>query len=162
MTANLDNIEIETGVDKYLTPYDWIILSDNDIVSMIAPGILPEYYEKLQKSYGINYHCYDYDPKFAEVDGYTVCDVVFDGVELPGLIVNFNAHKMYPLGKMFRGEFIIMGNDFEHNGDCNPIYSCQQLIEQNNIHTVYKMAVSDHWGHEQFNHNNYMIWGRND
>jgi hypothetical protein len=162
MTINIIDDTVETGVDKFMTPYDWIILSDNDVVSFVAPATLPDYYEKLNKSYGINYHCWDSDPKFKNNSKYTVSDVVFDSVILPGLIVNFNSHKMYPVGKLFRGEMILMGSDNCHNGDCNPVYTCEQLIEQNDIHTVYKMAIADHWGHEQFKYKTYMIWGRND
>jgi hypothetical protein len=154
--------EIELDVDKFAIPYEWIILSDNDSSSFIAPGILPEYYQQLRKSYGIDYKCYDYDPKFRNIENYVIKDVIFDSVDISGLIVNFNCHKMYPIGKIFSGEMILIGSDNRHNGDCNPILDVQQLIEQNNIHTVYRKAIATHYGHEQFNYKTYMVWGRND
>lgn len=154
--------EIELNVDKFRTIYDWIILSEHDDVSMIATGDLPDYYESLTKSFAINYHCYDYDPKFKNNPRYTVCDVIFDSPQLNGLLVNFNAQKMYPIGKIYNGEMIVIGSDFKHNGDCNVITSCEQLVEQNNLHTVYKMAICNHYGYDIFNHNIFMVWGRND
>ena len=36
---------------------------------------------------------------------------------------------------------ILKGDDKEHNGDCNPIKSIDQLIEQNNITNVYDSFV---------------------
>ena len=38
---------------------------------------------------------------------------------------------------MHKGIFILRGDDKEHNGDCNPIYSVYDLIEQNNLTEVY-------------------------
>jgi hypothetical protein len=153
--------EIIENVDKFLTPYEWILLSDNDTVSMVGPGVLPEYFKNLQDM-AINYHCWDYDPKFANNSQYSVNDVIFDNVTLPGLIVNFNAQKMYPIGRLFKSEMILIGSDAAHNGDCNIITSCEQLIEQNNLHTVYGRAIADHYGFERYNHRLYMVWGRND
>ena len=161
MTDSIDN-NILDNVDKYQTVYDWIILSDCDQVSIVAPGTVPDYYNKLYPSYGITVRYYDYDPKFTDVDNFTICDVVFDRPTLTGLIVSCNAQKMYPLGRLYQGEFIIIGTDANHNGDCNPVTSCQQLIEQNNISTVYKQARATHSGHERFTYTTYIVWGTND
>lgn len=144
-----------------MTPYEWIILSDCDVVSMIAPAVLPEYYNNL-RSLGIDYHSYDYDPKFNNNHEYTVGDVIFDGMVLSGLLVNFNAQKMYPIGKIHTGQMIICGSDRAHNGDCNVVTSCEQLIEQNNIHTVYGQMTANHNGYNKLDHTVYLVWGRND
>ena len=53
-------------------------------------------------------------------------------------------HYIDPSGKMHKGILILRGDDKEHNGDCNPITSVNQLIEQNEIETVYVKT----WEHE--------------
>lgn len=138
------------------TLYQWLIESDWDSVSYVAPGMLPEEFYRI-RSMGINYTCYDIDPRFKNNPDYKVCDVIFDHVDIGTQIINFNAHKMYPLGKVHNGEFMIAGTSFGHNGDCNVISSCDQLIEQNELHTVYRTA------HVPTNRIEYfMVWGRND
>jgi hypothetical protein len=36
---------------------------------------------------------------------------------------------------------ILIGDNDQHNGDCNPIESCEQLIIQNKITKVYSTAI---------------------
>ena len=136
--------------------HHWLIDSGWDHVSYVAPAILPqEFYDV--RSLGIEYKCYDLDPRFKNNKDYKVCDVIFDPITLGETIINFNAHKMYPIGKVHKGEFMIAGTSFGHNGDCNIISSCDQLIEQNGLHTVYK---SSHIPTNRISF--YMVWGRND
>lgn len=143
-------------VENYMTPLEWICSSNYDLISIVAPNILPIEFSLL-KTLGIDYRCYDRDPKFKDVSDYTVCDPIFDDIELCGLILNFNTEKMYPIGKVYRGEFIICGSDEYHPGNCNFIKSCEQLIEQNELHTVYRKS------HIPTNRcNYYFVWGRND
>lgn len=130
--------------------------SDWEHAFMVAPGDLPWQYEELRKV-GISYHCYDIDPKYSSYEHYTICDPIFDPISLGQTIVNFNAQKMYPIGKVYKGEFIIVGSNLQHNGDCNVVSSCDQLIEQNLLHTVYKKAYIPINRLEYF-----MVWGRND
>ena len=53
---------------------------------------------------------------------------------------------MWPLGKLFKNrEFILIGDDEGHNGDCNPITSCEQLVKQNNIVEVYDTRIIKRW-----------------
>lgn len=141
---------------NYRIPYDWIMESDWDNVSLVAPADLPWEYENISRM-GISYHCYDIDPRYSSYETYTICDPIFDPVTLSRCIVNFNAQKMYPIGKVYKGEFIIVGSDTMHNGDCNVITSCEQLIEQNELHTVYKKLEIP------TNRNTfYFVWGEND
>lgn len=136
--------------------YNWLINSDWNHVDYVAPGVLHDRFY-LVPDVGITYTCYDSDPRFKNNKDYKVCDVIFDPVSLGETVINFNAHKMYPIGKVHKGEFIITGTSLAHNGDCNVISSCDQLIEQNLLHTVYKKA------HIPTNRLEYfMVWGRND
>lgn len=132
--------------------YEWLLLSDWDHVDYVAPAILPQAFHSVT-NFGMTYKCYDRDPSFNEDPNYQVCDVVFDQVNLGNKIINFNAHKMYPLGKIYKGEFMIVGMPFHHNGDCNGVNSCEQLIEQNELHTIHETyRVKDY----------FLVWGRND
>lgn len=136
--------------------YQWLVNSDWDHVDYVAPAILPQEFYYIN-SLGITYRCYDLDPRFKNNKDYQICDVIFDPVKLGPTVINFNAHKMYPIGKVHKGEFMIAGTSFGHNGDCNSISSCQQLIEQNELHTVYKYT------HIPTNRIDFfMVWGRND
>lgn len=141
---------------EYGIPFGWILESDWDFAHLVAPADLPSEYNSLIDA-GINYHCYDIDPKYKSYPKYTICDPIFDPVELGQTIVNFNAHKMYPIGKVHKGEFIIVGSDDEHNGNCNIIRSCDQLIEQNLLHTVFKKEIF-----RTNRCNYYFVWGNND
>jgi hypothetical protein len=135
---------------------NWLINSDWEYVDYVAPALLPDSFYEIGKM-GIDYKCYDIDPKFKNNPDYHVCDVIFDPVRLRDRIINFNAHKMYPIGKVHKGEFMIAGTTFGHNGDCNNISSIDQLVNQNELHTVYKSS------HIPTNHIEYfMVWGRND
>lgn len=102
---------------------------------------------------GINVTAYDYDPKFIGVSNYEVKDFIFDKVDFNcECIVNWNCEKTYPLGKVYTGDMILIGDNKQHNGDCNPIVSCEQLILQNNIKTVYSMFEKN---------NHYVVHGSN-
>jgi len=136
--------------------YHWLMNSDWVHADYVAPAVLPEEFY-LMKNLGMTYKCYDMDPRFKNNRDYQICDVIFDPVKLGSTVINFNAHKMYPIGKVHKGEFMIAGTTFGHNGDCNIISSLEQLIEQNELHTVYKT------GHIPTNRVEYfMVWGRND
>ena len=93
------------------------------------------------ESMDINIRAYDYDPFFKDYKNYIIKDFIFDNVDFDECVVNFNCEKTYPLGKVYKGDMILIGDNDCHNGDCNPITSTQQLIEQNDIKTVYKEYV---------------------
>lgn len=101
---------------------------------------------------GIDARAYDYDVKFKGKPYYIVKDFVFDGIEEHELVVNWNCEKTYPLGLIYEGDMVLIGDNKKHNGDCNPISSCEQLIHQNKINTVYTMFEKD--GH-------YVVHGSN-
>lgn len=140
----------------HLIIHDWLTNSNWEYVDYVAPAILPEIFYKM-KTLGIDYKCYDIDPMFKNDPNYQVCDVIFDPIKLRSNIINFNAHKMYPIGKVYKGEFIITGTSSNDNGDCNPVYSVDQLIEQNGLHTIYDTEYM------KFNNISVsIVWGRND
>jgi len=124
-------------VDNQLA-YDWLMESEWEQVSYIAPGEIPHRFLMVDRL-GIEYNCFDMNPMYK--GKFIICDVIFDYPEgIYNNILNFNCHKMYPIGKLYRGEFILIGSDDRHPGDCNPVDSCDQLIEQNLLTTVYKQA----------------------
>lgn len=131
--------------------FDWLMESDWDEVSLVATGRISEKFYSI-KNLEMNYHCYDMDPAIVRND-YTLCDIIFDPVKLSKNIINFNAQKMYPMGKLHKGEFIIIGSADKHPGDCNVITSCRQLIDQNEIHTVIKTIEIPNYS---------IVWGCND
>ena len=47
----------------------------------------------------------------------------------------------WPIGKIYKGDMILIGDNDMHNGDCNPISSHEQLIEQNGITEVYNKII---------------------
>lgn len=100
---------------------------------------------------GVEIDVVDSDPKFDNPR-----DAIFDNIEFKDLVVVFNAEKHYPIGKIHKGNFIIVGDDENHNGDCNPISNCETLIEQNDI--------KDWWfqyGVEDENKKWYIVGGTN-
>lgn len=112
------------------------LLLEYDIVTLVACNDKKQLIEDLL-SMGIEVKAYDYDPYFNNFEHYEIKDFVFDEVELKGCVVNFNCEKTYPLGLIYKGDMILIGDNDQHNGDCNPITSCEQLIKQNNINTIY-------------------------
>ena len=104
------------------------------------------------KGLGIDVDFVDSDPKF-----HNPRDAVFDDIDFKELVVVFNAEKHYPIGKIHKGNFIIIGDDDHHNGDCNPITCTSQLVDQNDITDYwfnYTIPKSD-------NHNWFVIGGSN-
>lgn len=119
-------------MDELLLEYESLtFVACNDKAELIANLLLLD----------IDLNIIDYDPKFMDNPLYTVRDFIFDDVEFKECVVNFNCEKTYPLGKVYKGDMILIGDNDCHNGDCNPISSTQQLIEQNDIKTVYKEYV---------------------
>jgi hypothetical protein len=92
------------------------------------------------KGLGIELDVLDYDPKFNNPR-----DAIFDKVTFNELVIDFNAEKHYPIGKIFKGDMIIIGDNDQHNGDCNPITSTNQIIEQNEINKVDFSYNIDKW-----------------
>lgn len=101
----------------------------------------------LTSLFGLGYDvtAVDYDPKFKNRDLYECKDAVYDGIDFGDTVVVFNAEKHYPIGKIFSGTMIVVGDNEEHNGDCNPVYSPQQLVEQNNFQEVRYYDSIEKW-----------------
>jgi hypothetical protein len=64
-------------------------------------------------------------------------DVIFDSLKLDGVFVNKYCEYTFPVGKVYRGEFILIGCDDDSLHICNPIKSNNQLIDQNDVLNVY-------------------------
>lgn len=79
----------------------------------------------------------NFDINFKDMPNVICNDFVFDGVRLKPCVLHYNCEKTFPVGRMHEGTFILRGDNKEHNGDCNPIYSIEQLVEDNNITQVY-------------------------
>lgn len=94
---------------------------------------------------GVDVNSIDYDPKFEDRDLYDCKDAIFDDVDFAKLVVVFNAEKHYPLGKIYKGKMIVIGDNDKHNGDCNPISSCAELVRQNNFQSVDESFEFDKW-----------------
>ena len=92
-------------------------------------------------------------------DNVVICnDFVFDNVKLNECVINYNCEKTYPVGRLHKGIFILRGDDKEHNGDCNPIYSVYDLIEQNNLTEVYDTCEIKY---KNKNYNHFYAYGSN-
>ena len=117
------------------------LLLEYDTVTLVACNDKKQLIEDLL-SMGIEVKAYDYDPYFNNFEHYEIKDFVFDEVELKGCVVNFNCEKTYPLGLIHKGDMILIGDNDKHNGDCNPIESCEQLIIQNKITQVYSTSIN--------------------
>ena len=128
---------------------DWIL--DHETVTLLACNDRSELIEGMNKM-GQNVFAIDYDPKFVGRKFYVCADFVFDEVKILGLAVHYNCEKTYPIGKLHIGDFVLRGDNKKHSGDCNPIESCEQLIEQNRITEVYETKVTE---------SHFLVYGNN-
>jgi hypothetical protein len=65
------------------------------------------------------------------------CDVIFDELNLTGNFLQKYCEYTYPIGRVYKGKFILVGNNDDGLHICNPINSTKQLIRQNKIKNVY-------------------------
>ena len=118
---------------------DWLMKYES--VLLLAAGDRAEFVEGLVKL-GISSKIIDYNPKYSNKENYICKDFIFDNVELnTECIVHYNCEKTWPIGKIYKGDMILIGDNDMHNGDCNPISSHEQLIEQNGITEVYNKII---------------------
>ena len=89
------------------------------------------------KKLGIEVDNINYDINFKDMPSIICKDFVFDDVVLKECVINYNCEKTYPVGRIHNGIFILRGDNKEHNGDCNPIFSSNDLVVQNNLTEVY-------------------------
>jgi hypothetical protein len=140
-------------IDKWI--YQRVFGSDYETISMIGVSDKRELYVQLKHVFDVE--MVDYDIRFNEDEDIISKDVVFDDVKLNELIINFACEKMWPIGKMYKGrEFILVGDNGRNNGDCNPITSCEQLAEQNELTEVYAQSEFKRWRGKH-----YVVYGCN-
>tara|TARA_B100002019_G_C21200548_1_gene563787 strand:+ start:361 stop:888 length:528 start_codon:yes stop_codon:yes gene_type:complete len=110
---------------------------------------------------GFDCHYYDMDEVVCDANKnltqnvYNV-DIIFDNVRLrDAVIVNKYCENTFPIGRVFKGNFILVGSDNPHLSNVNKITSTEMLIEQNRLTTIYEQTTF-------FNkHNFYLVAGCN-
>lgn len=134
--------------------FEWIINHD-EISLLCCPSFI---FVNTIKKLGIELENINYDINFKDMPNVICKDFVFDNIDLKECVIHFNCEKTYPVGRMHKGTFILRGDDKEHNGDCNPIYSIDDLIEQNQLSEVF-----DHYQKRSKNkkYNHFYVYGTN-
>jgi hypothetical protein len=131
--------------------------SDAESIAIVGPARKRELWKEFSSIKRLTVNLYDYDPQRASEDIITA-DVVFDIELKEDLIINYACEKMWPLGKIYKGrEFILIGDNEKHNGDCNPIISNKMLIEQNELTEVWSFNEINRWGDTKY----FMVYGCN-
>ena len=119
--------------------------TDASTVAIVGPADKRNLYEALQALPYLECTMYDFDPQRAD-ENIVTADVIFDLELKEDLIINYACEKMWPLGQMYKGkEFILIGDNEHHNGDCNPITSNKQLIKQNELKDVWEFNEMNRW-----------------
>ena len=113
---------------------------------------------KSMRKMGIEVDNINFDINFRDMPNVICKDFVFDNVELKECVLNYNCEKTYPVGRLHKGVFILRGDDKEHNGDCNPIHSVEQLVDENNLTEVFDY-YSIRNNREKYTH--YYVYGTN-
>lgn len=126
--------------------------------------------EYLLKEWGVkenNCHFYDFDETVYEHNikfhkNIHLKDVIFDNLDIRGNFIQKYCEYTYPVGKIYRGNFLLVGCDDEQLFIPNPVTSIKQLIEQNNINDVW---YSETWSvtreYDQKEINYYLVAGCN-
>tara|TARA_B100000214_G_C23601082_1_gene460732 strand:+ start:55 stop:474 length:420 start_codon:yes stop_codon:yes gene_type:complete len=134
--------------------FDWVI--NHDEISMLC---CPNFrIVNTIKKLGIVVDNINFDINFKDMPNVICRDFVFDEVQLRECVINFNCEKTYPVGRIHKGVFILRGDDKEHNGDCNPIFSFDDLVKQNNLTEVYDVHEIKY---KNKNYNHYYVYGSN-
>ena len=119
--------------------------TDASTVAIVGPADKRNLYEALQALPYLECTMYDFDPQRAD-ENIVTADVIFDLELKEDLIINYACEKMWPLGEMYRGkEFVLIGDNEHHNGDCNFIDSNKQLVEQNGITELWEFNEIERW-----------------
>ena len=133
---------------------NWVVNHD-EISLLCCPNFL---FAKNLKKLGIDIDNINYDINFLDMPNVICKDFVFDEIKLKQCVLHYNCEKTYPVGRLHRGVFILRGDDKEHNGDCNPIFSIENLIIQNEISEVYDTYEIKY---KNKNYNHYFVYGSN-
>lgn len=132
----------------------------NDNLHFMCSWFIGLEYDTFEKL-GYNCNYYDIDKFVCDANRHLTdnvynIDVVFDNITIDnGIIINKYCENTYPLGKIYKGTFILIGSDNPHLANINNITSCDQLIEQNNITKVIDTK------HFKMKHNYYLVSGCN-
>lgn len=113
--------------------FDWVV--NHDEISILCCHNFK--FIRTVKGLGIEVDNINYDINFKNMPDVICKDFVFDDIKLRDCVLHYNCEKTYPVGRIHKGVFMLRGDDKEHNGDCNPIYSLYDLIEQNELTEVY-------------------------
>ena len=134
--------------------FDWIVNYDEISIVCCSSFLFVNTVRKL----GIDVDNINYDINFKDMPSIICSDFVFDDIKLKECVLHYNCEKTYPVGRMHEGVFILRGDDKEHNGDCNPTYSIDQLVEDNNLTEVF-----DHYQKPSKNkrYTQYYVYGTN-
>lgn len=132
----------------------WVVNHD-EISLLCCPNFS---FAKNLKKLGIEIDNINYDINFLDMPNVICKDFVFDEIKLKQCVLHYNCEKTYPVGRLHRGVFILRGDDKEHNGDCNPIFSIENLIIQNEISEVYDTYEIKY---KNKNYNHYFVYGSN-
>jgi len=128
------------SLEQVCMKYDRIIiLASNDVREFL----------RTLNNIGIDAIAIDYDPKFENTMSYVNKDFVFDDVDLTAdLIIHKNVEKTYPVELPEGTDVILIGDNDQHNGDCTPIESCEQLISLYDVGEIYDQGCDEdetHW-----------------
>jgi hypothetical protein len=126
--------------------------SDAETIAIVGPAGKRNLYDEFKTiKHFKEVNMYDYDPALKNDKNIINKDVVFDVELKEDLIINYACEKMWPLGKIYKGrEFILIGDNEKHNGDCNPITGNKMLIEQNEITEVWSFNEFTRWKGKYF------------
>ena len=64
------------------------------------------------------------------------------------MIIHKNVEKTYPVELPEGTDVILIGDNDQHNGDCTPIKSCEQLISLYDVGEIYDQGCDEeetHW-----------------
>ena len=113
---------------------------DEDDINIVASWYVNYHVDKLEKL-GYNIRYWDKDPYVCEdcnvVAKINNTDIIFESANFNSYpIIHKYCEDTYPIGRVHKGKFLLAGCNKKRLHICNPIESCQQLIEQNNIKDV--------------------------
>lgn len=136
--------QVMTQVDAWI--YTQITtFSEAESIAIVGPADKRNLYDEFNAVDRLTVNMYDYDPQRA-CDEIITADVVFDIELKEELIINYACEKMWPLGKIYKDrEFILVGDNEHHNGDCNPITGNKQLAEQNELKEIWTFNEFNRW-----------------
>lgn len=133
---------------------------DEERIDMCCSWFCGTDYDLFDKM-GYDCHYYDMDKVVCEANKNLTnnvhnVDIIFDNVVFRnGLIINKFCENTFPIGKLYKGNFILVGSDNNHLSNINKVYDTNTLIDQNELTEVYEESTFF------YNHNFYLVAGCN-